>query len=566
MDKIDIDKIDKQIKAARVKVIKLNDKLKTVSINIRTCRSSMRKFKKENNQTDTKKTEIELKKLLSQKQTLTKQRERIDTETSKLLKKRDKNTIPIKNKYIKAIIRNKSIEYKNLIQMRKKECKYHLNEITNATKNLNLRRIKRCEPKPKDIQLRTFLNLPTHRTFNSSMKQLYQFIHTILEDIGGQIFSYKSQLQMVDLFYFIAKSVAKGKSYTHILQHFKNKNIAVVTPSAISKKRDKLNPFFLKIFFEKLLAYTTYDINRLTNNKPIDEHIYITDGTTINFCKNLLNTKVTSKDTKNYYKMLVGSIYDLTNDVPVDIKLSADMSEPNLLIEQLDNIPANNILLADGHYFTYDVHTKLMNKNINYIMKISQSLKVCKTFVASKALSQIVDFNGYKIRLIRSNIGKNVRVIGTNLMDNKYSDADILEIYDRRWVIEEYYRVMKCYLNLGEIDEKKIDNLLQDIYVRQIIVVLSKYIEIIGTNYIPLGQDNIKFKVNGKNLVYFVANKFMYLLLYKNVRKKLILRKIFNLICDLVNTVTLIEDDRHNYRIRKTPRTQFDNPGIKDNG
>jgi hypothetical protein len=57
----------------------------------------------------------------------------------------------------------------------------------------------------------------------------------------------------------------------------------------------------------------------------------------------------------------------------------------------------------------------------------------------------------------------------------------------------------------------------------------------------------------------------MYYILYKKVNKKNI-QIIINMLFDLINSVTLIEDNRYEKRIRKLPITQFINNNNYDNG
>ena len=71
-------------------------------------------------------------------------------------------------------------------------------------------------------------------------------------------------------------------------------------------------------------------------------------------------------------------------------------------------------------------------------------------------------------------------------------------------------------------------------------------------------------KINRNILINAVANDLLYWIFYKNLTNKII-KKISNMLFDLINNVCLIEDNRYNVRARKTPITQFMNNKNYDN-
>jgi hypothetical protein len=145
----------------------------------------------------------------------------------------------------------------------------------------------------------------------------------------------------------------------------------------------------------------------------------------MNFFKCLTKNNFTIDKNKRYCTGLVNAIYNITNGLPTDVLLTENMSEQEALKSQIKYLEPDSILLGDAHYFSYDIINELSEKKINYIFKISKSFNIIKEFLKINEMSTIVDFYEHKIRLIKNISGKNVKIIGTNLLDEKYTDKII---------------------------------------------------------------------------------------------------------------------------------------------
>lgn len=300
-----------------------------------------------------------------------------------------------------------------------------------------------------------------HSTLNQAMTNLCNVLHSSLNCINNECFLYNSKLHLSNIFYFLCTKVSNNFSNLMALQQLKNKNIVEVSESGMSKKRDKVDFNYFRILFEMLYAFVKTEIDKLSVKIPHDK-LYATDGTTINFCNCLINAKFNPDDNNNYQKALVNTIFDISRNIPINVLITKNMSEPQALIQQLNSMPNDGILLADGHYLCNDTLKEFVNRKLNFIVIISKNVSVVKEFTKSYDKTQIVIYNNCKIRLIKTKVNNSVKIIGTNIIDwSTYPDKLILEIYNLRWFIEEFYKTMKCTLNMNKNNSLKINNILQ---------------------------------------------------------------------------------------------------------
>jgi len=127
----------------------------------------------------------------------------------------------------------------------------------------------------------------------------------------------------------------------------------------------------------------------------------------------------------------------------------------------------------------------------------------------------------------------------------------LLKIYIK-WFIEEFFKILKCNCNLGNIKLYSYNHIMQEVYVQLIITLISKYIEIIGTSTMGVHVSNSNKKIHTRNLIYSISNNFFLKLFYQKQNKKYI-PTLERLIFDLVNTTIDINDNQHKIRCKALP-------------
>ena len=157
---------------------------------------------------------------------------------------------------------------------------------------------------------------------------------------------------------------------------------AYVVKEAIQKKQANIPHEYFKLFFEKIKQYIISDIIRITKQPVILETIIGVDGTLLNVLNNLDNDK--------FSKILLSSVYNLSNNIPLDTVVNLKINEQQTFLTQIKYIPNNSILVGDGHYCTYEIMKQLNNKNINFVFKFPKTYTICKEFIESNETSKVI--------------------------------------------------------------------------------------------------------------------------------------------------------------------------------
>ena len=478
-------------------------------------------------------------------------------------RKKCKNESPERNNLVRRINKynNKKNSIMNIekikkqIQKRKTECKIKKKE--RPLKRL----IKIKKGKHKHIN-----NKPKFKSFNGFIKYLENTINGIIKEVNDECLTYNSQLDFYDILYVISKKMSNNTSISLVNQHLKNKNISNVHVSAINKKRQNIDSKYVELVHTKLMKILIPEIEKCSEKILIEDGLYAVDGTIMNLLKSLSNDGLKLNDYGTYCSLIYSCIFDLSNEVPIDIHMDGSKNESKLFIDKINILPKNSIIMGDGKYFNKNIIRNINDNNIYGIFKVSRNLKICKDLLASDDDQLICDYDGHQIRLIKLKCGNETYILGTNLLDeNKYDNKTIIELFKQRWYIEEYFKTLKCTLNLNKTKSQNKNNVLQEVYMQMIIVTISKYIEIMAPNYVLNKNMYKNQKINRTKLIKNIANDFLYYIFYKKLTKKY-LNKIYNLLFDLINDTILIEDNRFELRKRKLPITEYQNNGNHDNG
>lgn len=149
--------------------------------------------------------------------------------------------------------------------------------------------------------------------------------------------------------------------------------------------------------------------------------------------------------------MLFMCYYDVTNSVPIDITFknnnhNNEVSLAQKWINKNKNKCTNSIIIADRAYFKYDFFSFLISNNIKFVIRIKNNFKnkninncryINKEFIINKKV--------YNRKTKKTNTIKctNKYSLIMNLDKNEYTDKKILDIYNKRWDIEVYFKYIK---------------------------------------------------------------------------------------------------------------------------
>ncbi len=177
---------------------------------------------------------------------------------------------------------------------------------------------------------------------NKYIKNLKKFINNLLMNYNNKIFKRNSKITFKDIFYCSVYMNGNKTSYDLTNSHLKIKNIINVSKSALVKKRNKIHPIHYELINTKL-------INHIYDKYNKSRHIAV-DGANIYLEKCLHKDGVKLSKNKQYTKVLISSLYDIDNKIPINYTISKQFNERKLLTSQLKYIKKGDIIVMDRGY------------------------------------------------------------------------------------------------------------------------------------------------------------------------------------------------------------------------
>jgi hypothetical protein len=299
----------------------------------------------------------------------------------------------------------------------------------------------------------------------------------------------KLPFQFVFLFFV---NLVKG-SYQDELDHFFKSlfrlDVALhfVSKMALSTARKKLkysafiefNRHLLEYFYENFKPNTWFGFNLIA-----------VDGSTLKLFK--------YKDVKEHFGQLIpakgkpspmarlSQMFDVLNKVTIDAIISPyRVGERELMKQHLLKLLPNDLLLLDRGYPSYWIFNLILSLDGHFCARISRQWHIVKEFIKSEAQETIItldpsyaskkeslemglDVHPLILRLVRVELDSGeVEVLITSLIDIGAYPYDIfMDLYHKRWPVEEDYKVMKSRIELGNFSGKSALSVYQDFHAK----------------------------------------------------------------------------------------------------
>ena len=362
------------------------------------------------------------------------------------------------------------------------------------------------------------------------------FMRKTINKINEKITIRESKLDFNKMLYSICIKNGLHLSYEQVKSHLKIRNIADVKRQSICERRPDIESSLIKELNDELYNYLKeiYGGNRSA----------AFDGSPINLPIKAKYFK--KKESEKYRSATIGSLYDTNLNVVINYSLDKSFDERNILIKQLHYLSDKDIVIGDRGFSSNEVIWELINKNINFILRIPNNYNVVKEFIKSGKDDDIVNYEltkmvSIKVRMVKYVIHKEVYYLLTSLTDyKKYSIESLKEMYKTRWNIETDFRYSKSILSLGYLMSENKNSLEQDVYVHQFIGLIECAIRLTCFN-----NENGKYKMNTNNCYTIILEKLLKLLLCKQKITKKIKYKIKRCIQTSIESKILINKDRH---------------------
>jgi len=193
---------------------------------------------------------------------------------------------------------------------------------------------------------------------------------------------------------------------------------------------------------------------------------------------------------------LASVMYDLLNRVALDARLEEGTAyEVDVALQQLDLSQADDLLVFDRNYTDYVFLAHLIQRQRHFIGRCRRSsfTAVQRMFDGSGPTSQIVTVRAPQrtrrhvcelgvpewitIRLVRLTLPSgDVEVLVTSLLDEeRFSIAELGQVYGWRWGEETFYGTLKTRLSLENFTGQSVEAVKQDFYATVFITGLETF-------------------------------------------------------------------------------------------
>lgn len=267
-----------------------------------------------------------------------------------------------------------------------------------------------------------------------------------------------------------------------------NKENISYTKQAFSEARQKLSPLAFTMLNDTVISeyYNDDDFKKYKGYR-----LLASDASILEIPNNPETRQIYGYATNNnpdlkIARAMMAELYDLENGLIVSSKISRyTSSERNLVKENIEKMLSykhnhiKNLILFDRGYPSLDLMLYLANKEIKFLMRVSNSF--LKEVNNAKSNDQDIEIlrgkNRIKIRVIRIKLDNGEEeILITNLFQDELSIDEAKELYFKRWMIETKFDSLKNKLQIENFSGEKPIIIEQDFYASVLISNLAALI------------------------------------------------------------------------------------------
>ncbi len=220
----------------------------------------------------------------------------------------------------------------------------------------------------------------------------------------------------------------------------------------------------------------------------------------------------------HYPQCLVSTLYDVFRRLPIARTIvGANSSEREEALQLLSFLPKNSVCLFDRGYPSYVLFRSFIRRfKAPFVFRwpASSTFPAIEEFVKSGKREAIVwitpsqnslkkttarqrkHLKAIKVRviLLESPDGT-VSVLITNLLNRvSFPRQDIIDLYFRRWEVEEYYKDEKVTLEIEHFHTHTANGVRQELFAAMIMTVISRTMMLLASQQFLAGEQECQFK------------------------------------------------------------------------
>jgi ribosomal protein L34 len=261
------------------------------------------------------------------------------------------------------------------------------------------------------------------------------------------------------------------------------------TKGALTQHRAKLNP---EVFSHLNKLQTDYYYSNATEIQKWKGHRLVSiDGSTIQLpysnelIENFGHFETRTENGRKVVMARLSQAYDPLNEISIDAQIGHyRTSEVELFQRHLDSLAEDDLIIADRGYSAYWLMALLLEQKKNFLIRVkANKWKQAKHFLNSSKDQEVVKVSPCNeairrckergiepkeltLRFVRVPIANGEdHVLITNLTDKqKYSRKEVMNLYLKRWPVEESFKLIKVRAQLENMSGKTTNAVCQDFF------------------------------------------------------------------------------------------------------
>lgn len=286
-------------------------------------------------------------------------------------------------------------------------------------------------------------------------------------------------------------------SYATVMHRFQSNSSAIPAVSSFCEARSKLPAYILSEINRDLFDF----VSEIT--EPMDWFGYTPlamDGSIISIPTKMIGKgyRVTNGHSPS---ALLTSLVRLSDRMAFALKLSENFDERAHAHEFLEELSDDHLVVYDRGYLSFALLNDHISKGIAGVFRVSSGniSRELNEFMLSEEVDEIIQIDPtdatyrnskkvvpgmimgpIEIRAIKYQIGKQTYLLATTLLDKSIPSKAFVELYAKRWHIEEFLKSFKMTINAEFFHSLSVNGIEQEIQSAGILWNLSRSLEIIS--------------------------------------------------------------------------------------
>lgn len=203
-------------------------------------------------------------------------------------------------------------------------------------------------------------------------------------------------------------------------------------------------------------------------------------------------------------QVLSSTLFDVCAKMPIDVRVGAyATSERDHLSVMLKHLKANDVIVLDRGYPSYELFRTLQQRGVDFLVRIPINWNVMRElqFRGSSDRSIKIDpprrgpseWRPLRLRAVKlTNKDGEASFYLTTLPRSKFSRKRIRELYHLRWEEEEFYKLLKSeYIGQGQFRSKSPSGVEQEIHALELFLAISRYLMAVAADADQITVDEV---------------------------------------------------------------------------